>query len=65
MVRGLHHIMHEEGVREQCLKAEKAIVRSTVRVSLLSLPGKVKTQVLFRSDHGEDKPINVLQQKKF
>lgn len=52
-------------MREQCLKAEKAIVRSAVRVSLLSLPGKVKTQVLFRSDHGEDKPINVLQQKKF
>lgn len=26
--------------------------------------GKGKTQVLFRSEQGEDEPINVLQQKK-
>lgn len=64
--------MHEERVREQCLKAKKAVVRSVHSHCLEEaesvwtwLPAKGKTQVLFRSDHGEDKPINVLQQKKF
>lgn len=28
VVRGLHHVMHEERVREQCLEAEKVVVIS-------------------------------------
>lgn len=44
-------------MREPCLKAEKAVVRS--------VHSHCVQKVLFRSDHGEDKPVNVLQQKKF
>lgn len=62
-VRGLQHIVCEEWVREQCLKAEKAVVRSVHSHCLVM--EKAKPRSFSGVTMEKTNPINLLQPKKF